>query len=91
MRETELSLPSTAEPTSEYSTPLKRCTYAELYTLVADLVSAMLHHGVRPGDRVGSYSSNCIENTAVFLASIAVGGIWCSTSSDFGPEGVLER
>lgn len=84
-------VPLTAEPTPEYLSPLKRCTYAELYTLVADLVSAMLNHGVKPGDRVASYSSNSIETVAVCLAAIAIGGVWCSTSSDFGPEGVLER
>lgn len=39
---------------------MRRVTYAQLYNLVADVASALLYHGVRPGDRVASYSSNCI-------------------------------
>lgn len=35
-------------------------TYAQLYALVADVVSAFIFHGIEPGDRVASYSSNCI-------------------------------
>lgn len=50
-----------AEPTSEIlDPPLVQCTYSELYLLVADLVSALLVHDLKPGDRVASYSSNCI-------------------------------
>ena len=48
------SLPSDPQPT------LRRVTYAELYDLVADLVSALLSYGLKPGDRVASYSSNCV-------------------------------
>ncbi|TCD66991.1 hypothetical protein EIP91_000671 [Steccherinum ochraceum] len=33
---------------------LRRISYAELYTLVSDLVSALLAHGLKPGDRVAS-------------------------------------
>ncbi|KAF7790811.1 hypothetical protein EIP86_001768 [Pleurotus ostreatoroseus] len=64
------------EPTpSEPSPPLRRVTYAELYALVADLVSALLSVGLKPGDRVASYSSNCIENMAACLAATAIGGV----------------
>lgn len=40
-------------------------TYAELYQQVADLVSALLSLGLQPGDRVASYSSNCIVSLAL--------------------------
>jgi acetoacetyl-CoA synthetase len=66
-------------------------TYHELYNLVADLVSALLSYDLQPGDRVASYSSNCIENVAACLAATAIGCIWVSAAADFGPEGVLER
>ncbi|KAG2013636.1 acetyl-CoA synthetase [Coprinopsis cinerea AmutBmut pab1-1] len=69
----------------------RRCTYAELYTLVASAVSALLHYGLKPGDRVASYASNCIENVVACLATTALGGIWVSAAADFGAEGVLER
>jgi acyl-CoA synthetase (AMP-forming)/AMP-acid ligase II len=50
-----------AEPSVDGATPyLRKCTYAELYELVAALVSAFHKHGVKAGDRVASYSSNCI-------------------------------
>lgn len=39
---------------------VRRITFAELYDLVADIVSSLLACGLKPGDRVGSYSSNCI-------------------------------
>ncbi|KAF8897544.1 acetoacyl-CoA synthetase [Infundibulicybe gibba] len=88
----KLNWPRTSEPTLDNPTPdLQKCTYWELYTLVADLVSALLDRGLKPGDRVASYSSNCIENVAACLATVAVGGIWVSAAADFGPEGVLER
>lgn len=52
---------TTAEPTPDYPTPPDRVvTYAQLYAIVADLVSALLHLGLKPGDRVASYSSNCV-------------------------------
>ena len=50
----------TVEPTPEHSLQLRNVTYAELYDIVRDVVSALLYHGLKPGDRVASYSSNCI-------------------------------
>ena len=50
-----------AEPTSEEPLPrLRKYTYLQLHNLVADLVSALICHGVKVGDRVASYASNCI-------------------------------
>lgn len=43
----------------------RRVSYAELYALVSDIVSAFLAHGLKPGDRVASYSSNCIVRTCI--------------------------
>ncbi|KAJ3997023.1 acetoacetyl-CoA synthetase [Lentinula boryana] len=88
----KVALIQATEPTPQNAHPkLKRCTYAELYSLVAHVVSALIHHGVKAGDRVASYSSNCIENVAACLATTALGGIWVSAAADFGAEGVLER
>ncbi|TFK91828.1 acetoacyl-CoA synthetase [Polyporus arcularius HHB13444] len=80
------------EPEPNHPEPgLRRVSYAELYALVADLVSAFLARGLKPGDRIASYSSNCIENVAACLACAAIGCIWVSAAADFGPEGVFER
>lgn len=55
----------TVEPTATLpEPPLRRVTYAELYALTADVVSALLACGLKPGDRVASYASNCIVRLA---------------------------
>ena len=59
--------PFTVEPTPDHSLQLRNVTYAQLYHIVRDLVSALLFHGLRPGDRVASYSSNCI--VSLFLGA----------------------
>uniref|UniRef100_D8PNZ0 AMP-dependent synthetase/ligase domain-containing protein n=1 Tax=Schizophyllum commune (strain H4-8 / FGSC 9210) TaxID=578458 RepID=D8PNZ0_SCHCM len=88
----KVALVQATEPTPDLpQPPLRRATYAELYSMVADIVSALLSRGFKPGDRVASYASNCIENVAACLATTALGGIWLSASADFGPVGVLER
>ncbi|KAL7282438.1 hypothetical protein ACG7TL_003909 [Trametes sanguinea] len=49
------------EPEPKHPKPdVRRVSYAELYALVSDLVSAFLAHGLQPGDRIASYSSNCV-------------------------------
>lgn len=90
--EDKIALIQTTEPTPDCPSPVDRhVTYAQLYDLVADLVSALLQLGLRPGDRVASYCSNCVENVAACLASAAIGCIWVSAAADFGADGVLER
>lgn len=52
------------EPTpDEPSPPVRKLSYNQLYHLVADIVSSLLLVPVRPGDRVASYSSNCIVSS----------------------------
>ncbi|KAK7470629.1 hypothetical protein VKT23_002053 [Stygiomarasmius scandens] len=88
----KVALIQATEPTPSNPDPeIRTISYGQLYTLVADLASALLLNGFKPGDRVASYSSNCIENVAACLATSALGGIWVSAAADFGPDGVLER
>ncbi|KAL0950017.1 hypothetical protein HGRIS_010025 [Hohenbuehelia grisea] len=87
-----IALIQATEPTKDLPSPaLRQVSYADLYSMVANIVSALLLNGLKPGDRVGAYCSNCIENVAACLATTALGGIWVSAAADFGPEGVLER
>ncbi|KAJ6599056.1 acetoacetyl-CoA synthetase [Mycena vulgaris] len=81
----KIALIQATEPTPLNPT-MHNCT-----ELVSRLVSALLANGVKPGDRVASYSSNCIEVVALCLATTAIGAIWVSAAADFGPAGVLER
>ncbi|KIJ56671.1 hypothetical protein M422DRAFT_149201 [Sphaerobolus stellatus SS14] len=91
-RSSHTALISVIEPTLDHpNPPVRKVSYHELYHLVADVVSALLLVPIQPGDRVASYSSNCIENLACCLATTALGGIWISAAADFGPDGVLER
>ena len=65
----------TGEPLiGETNVPTRRVTYKELYVIVADLVSALLEIGLKPGDRVASYSSNCIvrEHATISLRNATV-------------------
>ncbi|KAJ1308642.1 hypothetical protein OPQ81_004336 [Rhizoctonia solani] len=88
----KIAIIEAVEPTADLvGSPFRQVTYAELYTQVADIVSALIEHGVKKGDRVASYSSNCIETAVVCLATAAIGALWVSAAADFGPDGVLER
>ncbi|KAF8592338.1 acetoacetate-CoA ligase [Ramaria rubella] len=91
-RSSHTALISIVEPTLNCPIPsIRKVTYQQLYQLVANIVSALLLVPIGPGDRVASYSSNCIENVACCLATTALGGIWISAAADFGPDGVMER
>ncbi|QRV72766.1 AMP binding enzyme [Ceratobasidium sp. AG-Ba] len=88
----KVALIEAVEPTPDLDGPsFRKITYAELYASVADAVSALTEQGVTKGDRVASYSSNCIETAVVCLATAAIGALWVSAAADFGPDGVLER
>lgn len=90
--EHKIALIQATEPTPNCPSPAdRRVTYAQLYDIVANLVSALRQLELKPGDRVASYCSNCIENVAACLAATAIGCIWVSAAADFGAEGVLER
>jgi len=69
----------------------KRWTYKELYEAVYHVTIALKKNGFEPGMRVAAYTSNCTEALIACLATTALGGIWSSAASDFGPEGVKER
>ncbi|CUA70198.1 acetoacetyl-CoA synthetase [Rhizoctonia solani] len=88
----KIAIIEAVEPLADLaSSPFRQITYAELYAQVANLVSALTEHGVKKGDRVACYSSNCIETAVVCLATAAIGALWVSAAADFGPDGVLER
>jgi len=63
-RSTHPALISVLEPTLDNpNPPVRKLAYGELYSLVADIVSALLLLPIQPGDRVASYSSNSIVHT----------------------------
>ncbi|KAF9514059.1 hypothetical protein BS47DRAFT_1362010 [Hydnum rufescens UP504] len=91
---TKIALIQEIEPTppgAHVNSSERSVTYLELYNEVSSLINSLRLMGIQPGDRVASYSSNCIENVVAALASTALGAIWVSAAADFGPDGVLER
>ncbi|RHZ67021.1 hypothetical protein Glove_303g139 [Diversispora epigaea] len=70
---------------------LKKISYHELYSKVNQVAIAMRLAGVKMGDRICAYISNCPEAVIAMLAAASIGAIWSSTSPDFGITGVLER
>ncbi|GAA5885249.1 hypothetical protein JCM6882_009538 [Rhodosporidiobolus microsporus] len=46
---------------------------------------------VKPGDRVAAFSPSNAEAVIFCLATLAVGGVWSSSPSEFGVRAVLER
>jgi acetoacetyl-CoA synthetase len=66
-------------------------SFAELYSEVARLASALRHAGVLPGDRVAALMPNVPETLIAMLAAVSLGAVWSSCSPDFGAKGVLDR
>jgi acetoacetyl-CoA synthetase len=66
-------------------------TYAQLYTQVMQLASAMRAMGIKPHDRVAGFLPNLPETIIAMLATTSLGAIWSSCSPDFGISGVLDR
>ena len=66
-------------------------SWKELRRQVASVAGWLRQQGVEPGDRVAGYVANMPEAIVAMLATASLGGIWTSTSPDFGEESVIER
>ncbi|PWA01398.1 hypothetical protein BB558_002502 [Smittium angustum] len=66
-------------------------TYRELYNLVKKAAYSMRKLGLKKGDRVVSYTTNCLEAVVGMLATASIGAIWSSSSVDFGVTAVTDR
>jgi len=75
----------------EGCTEIKNYTWKELRAKVGLLAQAMKAHGVSKGDRVAVVASNSTDTLTVFLAVTTLGGIFSSSSTDMGSQGVLQR
>lgn len=65
-------------------------SYRELAYKVGQLRES-LKHDISEGDVVACYMPNCLETVISMLATVSLGGIFTSTSCDFGIEGVIDR
>lgn len=66
-------------------------TWGQLRTRVSLFASAMKAHGVEKGDRVALVAGNSIDTLCVFLGVTSLGGLFSSSSTDMGVQGILER
>lgn len=68
-----------------------RWTWGDLRAHVSRLQQALKNAGLEPGDRVAGVLPNHPEAVAAMLATVSLGGVWCSASPDFGARAVLDR
>ena len=67
-----------------------KITYGELRVQMAKLQEALRDY-ILPGDVVACYMPNIAETLITMLATTSLGGVFTSTSCDFGVEGVVDR
>ena len=72
-------------------TEVRHVSWGHLRKEVGVLASAMKAHGVKKGDRVVVVASNSVDTLKVFLAVTTLGGLFSSSSTDMGVQGVLQR
>ncbi|KAE9391898.1 acetoacetyl-CoA synthetase [Gymnopus androsaceus JB14] len=66
-------------------------TFRELRQRVRIMASAMRANGLKVGDRVAAIVTNSIDAITIALATASVGGIFSSTATDMGTQGILDR
>lgn len=72
-------------------TEVRDVTWGQLRREVGVLASAMKAHGVGKGDRVVVVASNSLDTLKVLLAVTTLGGLFSSSSTDMGVQGILQR
>jgi len=68
----------------------RKLSYLDLYHQVAGLQGS-LRGLINEGDVLAAYMPNIPETVISMLATTALGGVFTSTSADFGIEGVVDR
>ncbi|KAH7165944.1 hypothetical protein EDB81DRAFT_268117 [Dactylonectria macrodidyma] len=75
----------------EGNTEVKHVTWGELRRRTARLAGALAARGVGRGDRVVMVGAHATETLVVFLATVWLGGVFSSSSTDMGVGGLLQR
>ncbi|KAJ7646856.1 acetoacetyl-CoA synthetase [Roridomyces roridus] len=66
-------------------------SYRQLRDMVRQMSRAMRNYGVTKGDRVAAIVNNTVTAVVICLATASIGGIFSSTATDMGTQGVLDR
>ncbi|CAA7261760.1 unnamed protein product [Cyclocybe aegerita] len=66
-------------------------TFRELHERVRVMAAALRVNGLKVGDRVAAIVTNTSNTVIIALATASIGGIFSSTATDMGTQGVLDR
>ena len=69
----------------------EKITYSELNLRVNALSNYFIDNGIQKGDVIVGVLPNCPDAVIGFLASVKIGAVWSSCSSDFGIQAIIDR
>lgn len=75
----------------EGNTEVRHLTWGELRRRVGRLSNALRAKGVTKGDRVAAIASTSFDTFIVFMATVSLGALFSSSSTEMGTNGILER
>ncbi|KAH8652434.1 hypothetical protein BX600DRAFT_386793 [Xylariales sp. PMI_506] len=75
----------------EGASEIREISWGSLRKLAGHYASALHAHGVGRGDRVVVVAANSIDTLGVLLATTWLGGMFSSSSTDMGVQGILQR
>ena len=75
----------------EGNTEVRDVTWGELRRRVEELAAALKARGVGEGDRVVIIGGHSSQTVVVMLATMWLGGVFSSSSTDMGVGGLLQR
>ncbi|KAL6155252.1 hypothetical protein ACJBU6_06845 [Exserohilum turcicum] len=75
----------------EGNTEVAHLTWGELRRRVGLLSNALRANGVTKGDRIAVIASTSFDTFVVFMATVSLGALFSSSSTDMGTKGILER
>ncbi|KAI5475878.1 hypothetical protein MNV49_000760 [Pseudohyphozyma bogoriensis] len=92
-RSNKLAILSTTEPTGSSTQPavIGSLTWSQLYDEVRRAAHSLRTLGIKPGDRVATYSASNAEVVVAFLAASSLGAVYCCCPAEFGTASVLDR
>ncbi|KXN90980.1 Acetoacetyl-CoA synthetase [Leucoagaricus sp. SymC.cos] len=70
---------------------IENYSFRQLREMVQKMASALRSSGLQVGDRVAAIVANSIHAVVVALAVASIGGIFSSTATDMGVQGILDR
>jgi len=75
----------------EGNSSIREWTWAQLRDGAGRLAAALKVRRFKKGDRVALVGANSVETLLVFLATTWLGGIFSSSSTDMGVNGIVQR